>query len=211
MARLPNKVRDAVRAELGRHFDAMRWEELSPAQATAAYTQLARDPKVGGLMAPFMSSGEIRVWIKDGPAKEYRRGLEGTGYMAEYTSRAYPGRDALVASALGTGWSVDPESVQQKPMRCVVTNAAGESMSVLWGALSQAQGLHWTASTLRIREPQRPVTVIYTRPSGVPLEGEDWELARSLASLIDASCTQVTYAVAKKPEAAGKHQPRELH
>lgn len=198
MTTLPKEIRDAVRAELARQLDEIRWEEVSISDASRLYARLVNDPKVGGALRPYMSDSKIRVWIKDGPAKEYRRGLEGVGYMAGYTRRAYPGPDALIGAVLGRTWRHDPSSLEDKPMRCIARDELGQSMHVIWGPLAHLQGMHWTASTYRARNPLEPVTLIYTRASSTPLEGADWDLAQSLAELIDADCAQATYAVVKK-------------
>src|SRR5688572_301489 len=110
MSTMPAAVRREVIEELYRQLDALRWESLPAPQSTAAYAKFVADPLIGGKLAPYMAESKVRVWIKDGPAKEYRRALEGIGSFAEFTSRAFPGPQVLVSSALGEGWSVVPGS-----------------------------------------------------------------------------------------------------
>lgn len=48
MAALPEPIRLEIFAELARHFDAVRWEEVSAPAATEMYDRFAKDPKIGG-------------------------------------------------------------------------------------------------------------------------------------------------------------------
>lgn len=196
---LPTAVRVEAYAELARQFDAARWEELSGSEASGMYDRFVRDPQVGGILRPFMSDAKIRVWIKDGPAKEYRRALEGIGPIAPYTSRAYPGADAIVGTALGPGWSVRTDTIEEKPMRCFADDGRGNSMFVAWGPLSALQGLIWNACLLRVSQPSASITVVVTKPSTAPLPDDDWDLVRRLATIVQADCRQVTYSVGRKP------------
>lgn len=198
MAQVPDAARDQARAELGLRMDRIRWEEISSSRASALYDEFVDDPKIGGVLKPFLPVDKIRVWIKDGPAKEYRRALEGVGYMAAHTSRAYPGPDALIAAALGEGWRPDSSTVEEKPMRCLALHDQDQTMLVVWGPLGALQGVYWVASTHRARNPDQPATMVFTKPSHAPLSGREWDLARRLADVIDVNCVQVTYAVGKK-------------
>ena len=199
MADIPRPVRDAVRASLGRQFDALRWEALTNPERTEAYERFVRDPTVGGLLAPYKAAGDIRVWIKDGPAKEYGRALEGRGYMAEHVSRAYPGPGAVVRSALGDEWKARIDAMNEKPMRCFAEDGKGQSMFVIWGPLTALQGLIWHSALIRADEPTVPITIAITKPGNGPVSAGEWELVERLADIVDADCRQVTYTVGKKP------------
>lgn len=198
MAHLPDVTRDQVCSELGLRMDRVRWEEISASRASALYDEFVDDPKIGGVLKPFLPVDKIRVWIKDGPAKEYRRALEGVGYMAAHTSRAYPGPDALITAALGDGWGHDPATIEEKPMRCLAHDELGRHVLVVWGSLGALQGIYWVASTHRATNPDQPVTMVITKPSQAPLSGQEYDLARRLADIIEVDCVQVTYAVGKK-------------
>jgi hypothetical protein len=200
MAVIPDDVRAEVVAELARQFDSARWEEITAAEASEMYDRFVKSPSIGGRLATYMPADKIRVWIKDGPAKEYRRALEGVGPLSQYTSREYPGPDSVVRLALGDDWAPMADTLQEKPMRCFASDPAGQSMFVIWGPVSGLQGMIWNSCLIRAKDPVEPITVVVTKPSSAPLPAEDWSLVQSLADIVDADCKQVTYAVRRKPQ-----------
>lgn len=199
--KVPDAVRAEVVAELARQFDRERWEEISAVDASEMYDRFVKDPSIGGRLATYMPADKVRVWIKDGPAKDYRRALEGVGPLAQYTSREYPGPESVVRLALGDEWTPKLDTLQEKPMRCFAIDPAGQSMFVIWGPASALQGLIWNSCLIRAKDPLEPITVVVTKPSGAPLPAEEWDLVQSLVDIVDADCKQVTYAVRRKPQA----------
>ena len=165
------------------------------------YERFVKDPKIGGALAPFLGEGAIRVWIKDGPAKEYRRALEGKGMMADYTTRAYPGADAVVRAALGAPWKVTSGSVEEKPMRCSARGPDKQTVFVIWGPVASLKELVWHAMLRRVNDPQQAIALVITKPSNAPLASEDWNMSRRMAKVLGADCSQITYAVSKKRSA----------
>ncbi|MFE0879967.1 hypothetical protein ACFW4X_34640 [Streptomyces smyrnaeus] len=198
MAALPEPIRLEIFAELARHFDAVRWEEVSAPAATEMYDRFAKDPKIGGRLAQFMPTEKIRPWIKDGPAKQYRRALEGVGPMAQMTSREYPGPRSVVRVALGAGWTPRAETLDVKPMRCFADGPDGEAAFVTWGPMNGLQGMVWHACLRRVESESQPITIAVTKPNAAPLPDDEWNLALSLATIVGARCEQVTYAVSRK-------------
>lgn len=198
MAALPADVRTEVITELFRQFDAARWEELSSPAASEMYNRFVKDPKIGGRLAPFMTGERVRVWIKDGPAKEYRRALEGTGTFASFTNRAYPGAESVVRLALGDQWALKPDTLEIKPMRCFAEDANGQSMFVIWGPISALRDLIWHSCLIRAEDPLKPITVVVAKPNSAPLPTNDWKLVQTLTKVVDAHCEQVTYSVNRK-------------
>ncbi|MFC7488299.1 hypothetical protein ACOCJ7_09645 [Knoellia sp. CPCC 206453] len=199
MAAIPADVRSEVIEELVRQFDAARWEELSSPEASGMYDRFVKDPKIGGRLSTYMPADKVRVWIKDGPAKEYRRALEGIGPVASFTKRAYPGPESVVRLALGDRWVPKKDTTEEKPMRCFAKDPEGQSMFVIWGPLSALQGLIWNSCLIRAEDPLKPITVVVTRPTSASLPSDDWELVKRLCDIVDADCRQVTYAVSRKP------------
>jgi hypothetical protein len=194
---VPPKVREAVLLELVRQLDEVRWEELGSSDTSAWYTRFVRDENIGRRLSVYMSDVEIRVWIKDGPAKEYRRALEGRGSYAQYTSRAFPGPEIIVRGALGNGWSLIADSVEEKPMRCLAKS--GDQMKFLiWGPTKSLKDLVWQATVTLAENPQTAITLVITRSSATRLTGDSWSLAERLSNVIGVDCKQVTYAVSKK-------------
>lgn len=200
-AAIPREVRSEVITELVRQFDAARWEELSASAASEMYDRFVKDPKIGARLAPFMPAEKVRVWIKDGPAHDYRRALEGAGPIAPFTKRAYPGAESVVRLALGDQWVLMPDTLQIKPMRCFAEDRKGQSMFVIWGPLSAIQALIWNSCLIRAEDPLKPITVVITKPNSAPLPENDWRSVKALSNIVDADCKQVTYAVGRKPGA----------
>ncbi|MGW5193511.1 hypothetical protein ACWEOO_29965 [Kribbella sp. NPDC004138] len=201
MAAIPSEIRTEVISELVRQFDAARWEEVSAHVASEMYDRFVKDPKIGGRLAPFMPAEKVRVWIKDGPAKEYRRALEGIGPIASFTTRAYPGPESVVRRALGDHWVPRQDTIEEKPMRCFAEDPKGRSMFVIWGPLSAVQGLIWNSCLIRANDASEPITVVVTKPNNAPLPADDWNLVEALSNVVKADCKQVTYAVGRKREA----------
>ena len=198
MASIPAEVRVEVLKELARQLDAARWEESSSSEASEMYDRLVKDPNIGGRLLPFMAPEKVRVWIKDGPAKEYRRALEGVGPMAPYTSRAYPGPESVVRLALGDKWSVRAGTIVEKPMRCFADDPYGQSMFVIWGPFNALQGLIWNSCLVRAGDALEPIMIAITKPSGSPIPSSEWKLVQALSDIVDAECKQITYAVGRK-------------
>lgn len=200
MATVPADVRIDVIRELVRQFDAVHWEEVPANVASEMYDRFVKDRNIGGRLAPHMPAEKIRVWIKDGPAKDYRRALEGTGPIANFTKRAYPGPESVVRQALGDKWKPVPDTIGEKPMRCFAEDSVGQSMFVIWGPLNAIQGLIWNSCLVRAEDAVEPITVVVTKPNSAPIPSEEWRLVEALCEIVDADCKQVTYAVSRKSE-----------
>lgn len=200
MTGVPADVRSEVIGEIVRQFDAARWEELSSHEASEMYDRFVKDPKIGVRLSTYMPADKVRVWIKDGPAKEYRRALEGIGPVAPYTKRAYPGPESVVRLALGDQWSPREGAIEEKPMRCFADDQDGHSMFVIWGPFSALQGLIWNSCLIRAEHPSQPITVVVTKPKSASMPNKDWELVKRLCDIVEAECQQVTYAVSRKGE-----------
>jgi hypothetical protein len=197
-ATIPPNVRDAVLVELIRQLDEMKWEELAASDTSTWYHRFVRDENIGGRLVQYMSEAEIRVWIKDGPAKDYRRALEGRGSYAQYTTRAFPGPEFIVRVALGVGWTLVADSVEEKPMRCLAQSKS-QVKFLIWGPTKSLKDLVWHAMVKLAENPHTAITLVVTRPSVTRLTGDEWTLAEKLAKVIDVECRQVTYSVTRKP------------
>ena len=199
-ATVPPKVREAVLIELVRQLDEVKWEELTAHDTSAWYNRFVKDENIGRRLSQYMSEVEIRVWIKDGPAKEYRRALEGRGSYSQYTSRAFPGPEVIVRATLGNGWTLVTDSIEEKPMRCLAQS--GDQMKFLiWGPTKSLRDLVWQATVTLAENPHTAITLVITRPSATRLTGDIWSLAERLSKVIGVECRQVTYAVSRKSSA----------
>ncbi|NYI40862.1 hypothetical protein [Demequina lutea] len=190
MSRIPETVRASVIAAIYSHLDEMKWE--SPGiDRNSAYSALLDDPDIGERLTPYMTLWQARVWIKDGPAKEYSRALEGRSPYAKYTSRTLPGPHAVVSASCGDGWALKEGTVVDKPMRCVATNGT-RSRTVMWGDESKFSDLYQAASRERIAG--NDVLLVITRPGNAPVAQIAWNGACDLAALIGAGITSIVYS-----------------
>jgi hypothetical protein len=196
MGWIPDDLRHQVIRTIYKRMDDLHWEQLQDDQRSGHYAAFVEDPAIGGVLLPYRDESGIRVWIKDGPAKEYRRAIQGVGPYAEYTNRQLTGADRLIEQALGQGWSVVPGSIKDKPMRCAVEDVDGSRVTAIWGPLSSFKDLFWHAAVTLTDKPAAEVSIIITKPATAALPG--WDRYQRLASLINATCYQVTQSVTRK-------------
>ncbi|NCD19677.1 MAG: hypothetical protein EOL89_06810 [Actinobacteria bacterium] len=197
---MPDDVRREVAARLYTRLDALRWEELSDRKKSVEYGKFVADPAVGGRLAPFLGADRIRVWIKDGPAKEYVRALEGVGSYVEYTRRAYTSHQDFIASVLGDGWVVREGSVEDKPMRCWVDSADKDSKFVIWGDFRGLKDLIWQAVLHRGEDVGSVPVVVIARREVAPLPKADRAYAETLCGIVGAECQESRRMVVINPE-----------
>ena len=200
MATIPEDMRRDVITELYRRLDDMRWEELTMPERSAAYQRMVEEPLIGARLALHLPADRIRVWIKDGPAKEYRRALEGVGPYAEFTQRRTVGAEGVVSAVLGDGWEAVPDSVGEKPMRCVAQRDTTRRL-VVWGPEAALKELFWHAA-VHVAESQaggRPLMVV-TRRGNAPIDATTWRRAQRLGDLLGCDVAQVSLAVTWKSE-----------
>ncbi|WP_189349619.1 hypothetical protein [Zhihengliuella salsuginis] len=186
-------MREEALAYAYRIFDHRRWERVPTSERGAVFNELVADPEFGGPLHPYMTDGEIRVWLKDSVAKEYPRALEGIGGTAKFTARRYPGPSAIIHAALGVEWTVVSGTIEQKPMRCEARGPNGDSVTVFWGPLRGLRDLHWAASRARVLGTAR-VAIAITRPSMRPLPAGEWSDVEALCNLIGVNSYSVMYA-----------------
>lgn len=193
MIRLPDDVKDEALAYTYAEFDRRKWEQVASSERGAVFDELVADEEFCKLLRPYCTPAQMRVWLKDSAAKEYPRALEGIGPTARYTKRGYPGPGIIVAATLGTDWSVVPDSIEQKPMRCRAVSMAGEEAEFVWGPHRVLRDLHWAASAARVEGEER-IAVVITRPTMTSLAEAEWERVQSLCALIGAEAYTIMYA-----------------
>lgn len=195
---IPKEVREKVLVELYRRFDETSWEQLASNEKSTAYERFVADPLIGGELSPFLDEGRIRLWIKDGPAKEYVRALEGVGPYAHLTMRALAGPSYVIASALGDGWNIVDGSLDVKPMRCRATSVGGESRFVVWGPISSLKELFWHAALHIAETPSVGAIVVIARTGAAPVPASKWSLVVRLCTTVGAECRSVQRSVTRK-------------
>jgi hypothetical protein len=201
MAKPPQAVRDKVIAALYKEFDSLQWEQLATREKSEAYERFLTSPDVGGALDPYMDPGAIRVWIKDGPAKEYGRALEDVGAYAKHTSRVYPEPQDAIKKILGNEWSVTPDSVTDKPMRCEARTEDGETQFVLWGPFAALKELIWHALLHQVKGPTASLLIVVTRPTIAPLQTAQRKQAEAMCQLIGAEFKSIMRVAVTKASA----------
>jgi len=202
MTRIPTSLRHDVISEIYRQFDEMKWEERTQPERSSAYQRFVDDPKVGGLLAQHIPVEKVRVWIKDGPAKEYRRALEGVGPYSDFTTRFSVGAEGVVAAVLEPGWTILDKSVREKPMRCIVEHDRRHRL-VVWGPDSSLKELFWHIAvhvSERSGVSERPLLVL-TKRGNAPIDAAVWRRAESLAGIVDCDVVQTSLGITRKVDA----------
>lgn len=171
MSDLPPQLREMVTRRLYASAAELDWENLSVAAKTAQYRHWIGDPQIGGQLTRFVPEDRARVWIKDGPMKEYARAQFGVGAFAHLvdTPRCTP--ETVVLAVHGHGWEVMDGSIEVKPARCVATSLQGQSL-ILWGNLPDFKHLVWAALEIASADDTRSVTIAVVespaRPTPIP-------------------------------------------
>lgn len=147
-----------VVSRLYRDAQEMDWEHLAPGKRTKQYAAWLEEPEVGGVLEKWMGREEARVWMKDGPMKEYSRALAGLGPFASFVNAPQRGPGALVAACLGTGWKVDVGSVGVKPLHCDAINGK-RKVRVIWGPARDFKHLLWAALEAADRQTNLEVCI----------------------------------------------------
>ena len=166
--RIPRPVESKIVAKLYADAGALDWASLSQAERSEQYVKWLDDPEVGGRLREYLTEGQARVWIKDGPMKEWSRATSGIGRYAEYVDDKSDVPAHLVQKVLGPDWVFDRQNISVKPLRLVARR--GEEETVLtWGNARDLKHLVWAALTASAEGDARPwvlcVVETFTRPT----------------------------------------------
>ncbi|MGW4112636.1 hypothetical protein ACWEFJ_17340 [Actinosynnema sp. NPDC004786] len=157
---VPKDVRDSVIRELYRQVGSLDWEGVPARERTAYYTRWVEDEAIGGELADYYTAEGMRVWLKDGPLKEYARALENIGSYAPYATKRLSPPDEFIAELVGDEWRIKPGSVKEKPMHCLITDQARERY-VCWGRPRTFRDLLWAAVNNAVTARSKPLIVVY--------------------------------------------------
>jgi len=139
-------VEERVVRRMYEQADAASWTYLPDRQRTEMYNRWVQTPEIGGKLREFMNAEEARVWIKDGPMKEYARAIYGVGKYAALVANPATGPRHLIERALGPGWEADLETRQIKPLR-VRARHGDREIHFTWGPSRDLKHLVWAALT----------------------------------------------------------------
>jgi hypothetical protein len=144
--RIPKDVETKVVTRLYADAKRLNWVSLTPQQHSAQYTKWVNEPEVGGRLREYLSAGDARVWIKDGPMKERSRALSGAGKYAALVEGADDTPARLAKRVLGEGWQADDNTLRVKPLRVTARNEENEVV-LTWAPVSGLKHLVWAALT----------------------------------------------------------------
>lgn len=133
------------------------WTHLNGDQRSAIYESWMNDPEIGGRLTEFKSPQGARVWIKEGPMKEYSRAKYGVGKYAEFVANPIDASD-LVARAMGGDWRIVPNTRKGKPLR-VRIRAGDLDRHFAWAPADQLKHLVWAAIRTEALGDQTPWTL----------------------------------------------------
>jgi hypothetical protein len=174
MSRMPEDVRRKVIAELYRRADQLDWDGLRPAERSTWYTRWLDDADIGGVLDAYMTRDQARLWLKDTPMKHYTRARSGIGPYAGLVSSRLPDAPRLTRLVFGERWAVVPDSLRDKPNRCLISNGR-RRLDMIWGPPRAFPSLIWAAINAVVDETDQPAILVVTR------QGErltDGQLAR---------------------------------
>ena len=169
--KLPSELREAVCRELYQQVHAMDWESMSDSHKTEQYSLWVDHPAIGGELADHFTAEGMRVWLKDGPMKEYARALEGVGQYAKYTVKRLTDIGLTVSEALGQEWRTVPGTLAEKPMHVIVTDGTAKRY-VCWGQPHTLRDLLWAAVREAVDTRVRPLIIVTLREN-TTLTGDD--------------------------------------
>ncbi|WP_424183982.1 hypothetical protein ACOBQX_18770 [Actinokineospora sp. G85] len=169
---VPPDVRDTVIRELYRRVQKLDWDEMTAQEKSACYAEWVGDPGIGFALADYQTAEGMRVWLKDGPLKEYARALEGVGQYARYTSKRLTPPSEFIPTVLGPGWAPVSRSVGEKPMHCTASDGTSERY-VCWGKPGTFRDLLWAGVNKAIDSPATPLAIVTTREDGKQISEQD--------------------------------------
>ncbi|MEH0936773.1 hypothetical protein [Micromonospora psammae] len=163
MSRIPESLRRAIIAEIYRQADAIDWDGLSAPDRTRWYKRWINDSSIGKPLEPYLEPDQVRLWIKDGPMKHYRRARSGIGPYADLVASRLPDAPRLAQLAFGEAWTALAGSVRDKPNRCLVS-PGDDQLTMIWGPARAFQSLLWTALNALVDQEPEPVILVTMVP-----------------------------------------------
>lgn len=163
---LPGALRAEVVTALYADANSLRWATLGPQDRTASFNRWVEDANVGGRLASYMSPEQARLWIKDGPMKEYARAMRGLGRFAEFGRQGGTGPQDVVTHALGPGSRIDG-NVGTKPPHCMAFAQDGTAGYLTWGDANSFKHLLWAALRASIAHNVTAHVVVLEPPGTV--------------------------------------------
>lgn len=144
MPRLPPDIEHRIVAKLYADAQRLDWLHVNQAEHKEQYASWLKEPSIGGVLFQFMTPERARVWIKDGPMKEYSRALAGAGKYARFVEKEPISAHLIIRASLGEEWSMVPGSQGIKPLHCAA-KSHDRTIHVFWGPAKDFKHLLWAA------------------------------------------------------------------
>ncbi|MDV7134520.1 hypothetical protein [Williamsia muralis] len=160
-ARIPPEIETAVVAKLYKDAELLGWTTMTPQQHSRQYGKWVGDAAVGGKLTEYLSTSAARVWIKDGPMKEYSRAASGVGKYASLIDGTNDVQARIIRKALGAEWVPVSDSLRVKPLRLLARKGEDEAI-VTWAPATALKHMVWAALTASAEGDPRQWTVCVT-------------------------------------------------
>lgn len=186
---LPEQQLEAVVRSVYAQADDVGWDTLGPRDRSRMYTHWVEstDP-VGKILTQYMTPEAARIWIKDGPMKEYARANRGVGRYAAFGREGGTRALDIVKQAFGPGATIEEGSEAVKPLRCHARTGEGDLVLVLWGDRRSFKDLLWAALRAATEDGDTPRIVVLEPPGRVTPTDERTRL-NAIATRCDMTVT----------------------
>jgi hypothetical protein len=200
MSELSDEMRRDVIAEVYRQAAEMDWDGLSLRERTTVYNRWLDHPAIGGQLTRFKSREEARVWLKDGPMKEYARARNGIGPYSQFALTRFPDPGQIARLVLGDDWDVIKDSVRKKPNRCLVYDGREERL-MIWAPPNAFPDIMWAGLNAVADEEPSPVLVV-AMVHGSPLDMGEQRRNAQIGQLAGLEVRHVTLKATKRKREA---------
>lgn len=196
---LPAEQHDQVVTALYADADRLGWETLPLQERSRVYSRWVEDQKIGAVLAKYMTPEAARLWVKDGPMKEYARARRGTGRYARFGREAGTTSLDIVWTALGNEATVVEGSEGTKPAHCRAVVGEGE-VYVTWDQARNFRNLLWAA--LRAAVDGQDAHIVVLEPPDRVTPSDEMQLHKTLAVRCGLTVHHMRERAASPP-----HQP----
>lgn len=193
---LPADLEEAVVQRLYQRAAELGWPFLSDTERTNHYQYWIDDPEIGEKLLLFIKKPEaVRVWMKDGPMKEYARAVNGIGKYAKFVDERKIELRSLIAKALDPGWVEVPDTQKIKPLRVTICREddEGEEKRFCWGPPRDLKHLVWRAVVDQAEGDAVPWVLCVVSPVTSPATNSELARHERLATRLGLDIVNITH------------------
>ncbi|KUN80359.1 hypothetical protein AQJ66_26860 [Streptomyces bungoensis] len=193
---LPADLEATVVGLLYQRAAELDWLHLTDIERTNYYASWTEDPQIGGKLLLFIKKPDaVRVWMKNGPMKEYSRALNGVGKYAQFVDQRRTDVQTLITKALGPEWLVVPDTQKIKPLRLTVRRNDNEDdeRRFCWGPSRDLKHLVWRAISDQVEGDTTPWVICVVSPFTRPAANSERAQHQRLATRLGLEIIDVTH------------------